>query len=693
MSTGEWTISNPALTPEIGGGVVARRVVDIQPDAEGVLFREALTVPSFSRGSYFAAIQANDPDDPEMDWWPDAGNRSQPLPIHDLVGLKRGGTFLLLELEGGGFFALLPLAGAQTFSWLASDGDALQLQVGTLGAVGVSGDLPLYAWVRADDAYDACRRVWQLALEDGRVADGTRLREEKEYPEIMRYLGWCSWEAYRDRIDAELITGVIQQIDAHELPIRFVMVDDGHLDFHLPGDAAPSAPLQAWSNEGPPPATLLSFQPNAKFAAGWEPLLALRRHDGVRWMGLWLNFNGYWKGIDPNHHLGDLASRLTRTQAGTFMPGDQRADALAFYRAMLTSAGRDGFDFYKVDNQARALALYAGTKNPVVNVKANAAALEEITHTAGKPLLNCMAHSSVNVFNTRHSAVTRSSQDYEFNAPERTRRQIHNAYGNVPWMGQTVWCDHDIFHSCDRPLAGLLARSAAMSGGPVCLSDPPERFDPTVVWPLCYGDGEVLRPLAPGAPLPESLFVDPFHTEQPYRVIAPLRNAAAAVVLYNLTEPVRSVQGWVSPEDYSARHCMLSPAAREADSGPARLLVYNWATRVATPLSEKHTVALDGFTDALLLLIPRTAGWGVIGRVDKYLAPVACETQVCDQDRLTIRLVESGPLAIWNDSGSVHCDNAEFRELHPGLWLADLPMGRRGFTLEIFRHADRSGAG
>ena len=62
-------------------------------------------------------------------------------------------------------------------------------------------------------------------------------------------------------------------------------------------------------------------------------------------------------------------------------------------------------------------------------------------------------------------------------------------------------------------------------------------FRQDLILPLCYKDGRILRPLAPAAPLPESLFIEP--AKDPYRVVAPLANESAAVVVYNLTEPER----------------------------------------------------------------------------------------------------------------------------------------------------------
>ncbi len=49
----------------------------------------------------------------------------------------------------------------------------------------------------------------------------------KRYPEPYSYLGWCSWEHYRENIGEEIILSAIRDIKSSPLPIRWVLVDDG----------------------------------------------------------------------------------------------------------------------------------------------------------------------------------------------------------------------------------------------------------------------------------------------------------------------------------------------------------------------------------------------------------------------------------------------------------------------------------
>ena len=656
-----------------GAGVEVRNVTGAAPDADGVLVRIELDAGPWERGCYWAALQKYDAT-PDKDIWPDGFNRVQPLAIESFRDLKRGGMFLLLKFADADWLALLPIAAAETLSWLESREDALVLPAGTLGTAEFTGDMPLFAWARDADPYAACRNVWSAAIEHDSVAHSTRLREEKAYPEIFRYLGWCSWEEYKAGITEELLVDAVGKIDRSDLPIRYVLVDDGHLV----------------ANEK---RQLVSFEPNEKFRNGWSPLLDLRRADGVRWMGLWLNFNGYWAGVAGDNEMGDLNEQLMPVDipvtAGegrpALAPKQDFLSSVAFFDAMIGAARQAGFDFVKVDNQAKGLRAYLGTPHPVRAAVNNSQALELACARHMDGLLNCMAHSTTCAFNTRISAVTRCSEDYKVGDLPKARRHLHNSYGNIPWIGQTVWGDHDMFHSNDAVSGRMMAVSKALSGGPIYLSDDPGAFDTGHAAPLCYADGELLRPLAPAAPLPESLLLDPFSDPKPYRVIAPLSGGAAAVAAYNLTEPAQPVSGAVTAADYTDAGAMVQPYGGPWGVPHDGLVIYDSYAGVAMRLEEGYAFELPEFADLLLLICAVQYGWAVIGRLDKYLSPEAAELLACGESELLLRMVESGPLGIWCEQGRPTAEGIGFLETGAGFWRADLPVGTRDMVVRITR--------
>ncbi|MFM8763809.1 MAG: Sip1-related alpha-galactosidase [Spartobacteria bacterium] len=611
-----------------------------QPDAEGVLARFALPLPATKAICHYAAFQRHDPMGVVCDKQMIGGamNRVQGLRITRWAEAIEGGVFAVLELAEGGWLVLLPIAGRESLAWLAPLGDAVTLKVGTLGTAPVSGELPVLAWARASSVYQACRLAWQSALSHPLLRGLGRLRVEKSYPEIFTYLGWCSWEQYQRSITADLLVDAVRDIHRSDLPVRWVLVDDGYYYTMPEGAKLSEYPLRRLA-----PA-------EEKFPNGWRTVVAERRADGVRWFGLWQNFNGYWARIAADNELGTAVNeKLMDVPAGGRLPNAALSDATVWFETMLGVARAAGFDFVKVDDQARSFHNYRGTANPVAAATVCGQALERAAAAQSNGLINCMAHGPVNTFNTCLSAVTRCSEDYLLNDAWRAKAHLHNSYQNMLWLGPTVWGDHDMFHSSDRMAGRIMAVSKALSGGPVYLSDAPRDFQEELIRPLCFGDGKLLRPLAPSVPLPRCVTLDPFEQAEPYLVGAPLPNGVAAVVAYNLTEPTRPVTGTIGASDYIDAAGLLDRGPHQWPEADEGLVLYDWPRGTARRLEGDWSFTLDGFADCFLLLSPIRCGWAVIGRTDKYLSPAGVEVLDVTNAEIVLRVMEEGPIAVWRD--------------------------------------------
>lgn len=463
----------------------------------------------------------------------------------------------------------------------------------------------------------------------------------------------------------------IDGIEASGLPIRYVIVDMGHT-----------------SNRG---GGLDTFAPHAeKFPNGWAPLLERRKDDQIKWMGLWHFFQGAQSGISPNNDFGPELNKhfMTVRNRKTLTPKNNPGSARAFYRAYMESVTQYGFDFVKVDFQSAQLGQLAGNvENAAQMCVYNAQAFEEALHGLGLGLINCNWHNSVNFFNCRYSNVGRCSMDYVAHNLFSARRHLYQSYANIPWLGQLAWGDHDMFHSSDRIAGRVMAVSKAMSGGPVYLSDAPDNFDAQVIMPLCLEDGRLLRPMAPAAPLPESVFHEPFRNPVPYRVIAPLQGNAAAVVVYNLRharEPV-SVRAKLSPKDYRHASGMMQPYPGPWEMPAEGVILYDGYAGKGWLFETEYEFELHGLEDRLFQLSPVAEGWSAIGRTDKFLPAAAVEVLSASKGEMRIKMLEAGPFAIWSAQGPPTAAGVEFADAGNGLYTADLPVGERGKTMIITR--------
>jgi hypothetical protein len=229
-----------------------------------------------------------------------------------------------------------------------------------------------------------------------------------------------------------------------------------------------------------------------------------------------------------------------------------------------------------------------------------------------------------------------------------------------------------------------MALARAISGGPVYISDEPTKIVPEVLTPFCLQDGKLLRTAAPATLLPESFFIHPFRDGKPFRVIAPMDDRVAAIALFNFTEGGKSLPVSFSVADYSFAGELLQPAESWAQPDDG-LLVYDRDQKKVLPLSDGFTTQVDNFGARLLLLYPRTKGWVVIGRIDKYLPAAAVKINSVSDDQVTFTLIESGPLAVWSEKGAPKMEGASFKSIGDNLYLADLPVTAGEKQLRITR--------
>lgn len=667
------------LTGELDLRDLSGRGVDVlenysgEPDYFGVMDYYRVQLPEFETGVYYAS-----------GWWPSGGNRVYPNYVTNnrFTNVREGGMFLLLKLESGDYLAILPLVGASSYTWFAAKDGDLVLCLGNLGQDPIEDDAPRFSWARSECPYTACRHAFEEAISLDTMT--ARMRSEKEYPEAFKYIGWCSWEEYKCAIDSDMLVETVRKIEESGVPIRYIIMDAGHQHYTA---------HQALFG------VLVSFNADPKsFPNGYEPLLNMRKEDKVRWMGVWIGHLAGSCAVAIENELGDLNETLKRV-GNRLMPRDNAELAYRFYDEFIRQATA-GFDFTKVDFQSRALGYYTGANNPLVGVEDNSGAignplraaanttrgLERATHKHLNGLINCNGHNAPTVLNWRYSAVSRCSEDYAKGNRGAARRHIYHSYASIPWIGQLVWGDHDMFHSNDPLAARMMAVSKSMSGAPIYLSDNPGEFEPENIWPMCYQDGRILRPLAPAAPLEESLFIHANRDGKAYRAIAPLSNSSAAIVVYNLLDnPEGVVEGSISAADYVQAPVMIQPYEGRWDIPEEGLVLFDWYNQTGGRLDDDHHFNISGFGDKLYLLTPIENGWSVIGRSDKFLSPVACSVVDSSPNRLIVELEEAGPLTVWSASGTPKAEGLQFENIGQGLYRADMPVVAESRRVEITR--------
>ena len=175
-------------------------------------------------------------------------------------------------------------------------------------------------------------------------------RENKEYFEAFNYVGWCTWEHYHYDIDETKILNDLDAIEASGIPVRYVLIDDGHI---------------ANKNR-----QLTSLIPDKKrFPNGWSRIMNRKQTDKIRWMGLWYSLSGYWMGISADNDFPADVQQALYAYNGSLLPGTSTKNIETFYEYYIHTLKKNGFDFLKIDNQSFTLPLYMGGKQAVRQAK------------------------------------------------------------------------------------------------------------------------------------------------------------------------------------------------------------------------------------------------------------------------------------------------------------------------------------
>ncbi len=352
-------------------------------------------LPGYVRGIFFS--RDSRPGDFE---WPNNTNRLLPWVFNDLKELTDTrypgipsnaapstlGDALLLELTNGEYLFAKAIAGRNSLSWLqVNDNGSVTLYVSTLGKDYLKPEVPLLLIRQGKDIYSTIRQAYQALMKNTEAAD-LKSRTAKEYFEAFRYLGWCTWEHYHDDINESKVINDMKTIEASGIPIRYVLIDDGHL---------------AHKNR-----QLTGFIPDKqRFPSGWKKNMSYKKENKIKWIGLWYSLSGYWMGLSPENGFPQVVRQALYPHAGSLLPGTDSTRIRSFYRYYVSTLKEQGFDFLKVDNQAFTLPLYMGGHESIRQATDCNRSLEAEIHRQNMGLMNSVWHRTSSIPTIRHTVT------------------------------------------------------------------------------------------------------------------------------------------------------------------------------------------------------------------------------------------------------------------------------------------------
>ena len=479
--------------------------------------------------------------------------------------------------------------------------------------------------------------VIRACVAAGARRNGIATVDRRPLPEALSGFGWCTWDSLGRDVSEAAIIEKMEEFRAKGVPVSWVMIDDG------------------WSRTDREAETLIGLDADPeRFPHGLAYTVdLLRERYGVRHVGVWAAFQGYWSGLEPN---GQAAARigaehLTVTSNGCLIPGLGRRQASMFWATWLSLLRDMGIDCVKIDSQSSMSTMTRGVESYGEATIERHAALDRLIETEmGGAMINCMGMAPESYWHRPVSAVTRTSDDFLPHDPASLAEHLlQNAYCSL-LMRELYRCDWDMFWS-SHPHARTHALMRALSAGPVYCSDAAGRTDSAVLGPLLLSDGRVPRPDTAAVPVPSALLADPTRAESAWCVTATCGDwRLLAFVGMNpdrsqrvrLREALRGLstcagggERWVVDREAMTAE-RLHPGDGEGSAEP--LLAYG---------ESRLYYVWNG---------PRDAAVMPLGLIDKIVAPAtvggdAADDQTSGSAETTVTLAEPGRFAFLDPDG------------------------------------------
>ncbi|RLF20807.1 MAG: hypothetical protein DRZ82_00805 [Thermoprotei archaeon] len=503
-----------------------------------------------------------------------------------------------------------------------------------------------------NDPYVVIEKTYDVAFE--RLGRSLCLRKNKKYPDELEYLGWCSWNAYWREISEDKIIYAYNRFKKLNLPIRMFLIDDGWIDS---------------SDE-----RIRRFEADSnKFPHGFKHLVARLKERAV-YVGLWHALNGYWNGIDPESELGKTyKAYLMESADGKLVPDPTDMKALKFYLDWYGFISRCGFDFIKVDNQSFMTYSYRGK----IPCEEAARRIEEAIQMAaslnGLNILNCMAQIPEAYFNWYVSNVARACVDYIV-PHKRSRDKLHIYFCvyNALWLSQVAYPDYDMFQTHD-PLAVQQAVARAVSGGPVYVTDEPDKTRPEIIKKLALSNGKLPRPDIPALPTEDVLMRDPYNEHVALKAFTHAKVAGVGtygiIAAFNITKDNVAVDVSISPSDARLKE--------------EKYVVYEYFSEkyYLVERSESISLTLDPLETKLFIIAPLQKWIVPIGLNDIFIMPKGMEYAMLFDDEAIVKLRDVGTLLAYTEE-EVHVEGGDVVSYKPLL-----KVKCRNDTIRIKRRA------
>lgn len=408
---------------------------------------------------------------------------------------------------------ILPVANENFFATVKGDGRcSYKICVSTLSPdnTEICGTVAVVS--KASEPYEAIKKGYTAAVKCGIIK--TPLKSDKKYPEILKYLGWCTWNAFYHDVSEEKILAKAKEFKEKNIPVKWILIDDG------------------WSETDDLYLKSI-YEDKNKFPNGLKHTIdILKETYGIKKVGVWHSATGYWKGIGNNFESIETCSDI-RLPVG-----------YEFYSKWYGYLKEQGVDFIKVDSQGNLIEFLRNSKNSLEKVFALHDAIERSAEENFDFVINCMGMCNINMFAHKSSVMLRNSDDFYPKKTDSLKSHVMQNVYNAVFNDNLFFCDYDMWWS-EHFQAEQNAVLRYISGGPFYLSDEEGRSNADIIRRFVNDDGQIDICDNAAKPLPECLFG--------FKDVLKIYNTRKNSILVAMFTFENAAQAEIKPEDFGKR--------------------------------------------------------------------------------------------------------------------------------------------
>ena len=539
---------------------------------------------------------------------------------------------LVLEKENGEFRVVVPVVNDK-YKCVLKGGEDCDFSVRMFSWYDKLCDCKGLAFIYADgeNPTELAKLCVSEALKI--LNNGVRLRENRRYPEIFDYLGWCSWDSMQIRVSEDGLVTKCEEFKEKNIPVKWAIIDDMWAeirDFYNQYYDGTDDMIGLMHKSA-----MYHFEADPiRFPNGLKGAIDKIKDYGIH-VGMWHPTTGYWRGIDPDGEAYKyLKDYLILTEDGRYVPDWQKQNSYMYYRTMHDFFTKCGAEFVKIDNQSMTRRFYKNLA-PVGKIarEFHAGMEASVGEHYDNNMINCMGMGSEDIWNRSVSPISRCSGDFQPENKEWFAHHIIQCAYNSLLQGQFYWCDWDMWWTDDGQ-ANKNSLMRAVSGGPIYVSDKLERSNAEVFDPLSLKDGKILRCDRPALPTRDCMVKNPMTSGEAMKVQNNVGNYGIMAVL-NIDEADKAVTAKISAD-------LIDGIDAE------EFAVYEYYSKEVKMLKkgECFDITLNNNDEyKLYIFAPVENGFAAIGRIDKFITPKTIK-YVHKED---VVLVEDGPYAYVKD--------------------------------------------